>query len=880
MGTLVSRLLDLVLRLRREDRLSEELQAHLDLLTDEHIARGLSPGDARLAARKSFGGVDQIKMHYREQRGLPIVDAWLQDVRFAVRLLVRDRGFAVSAIVVLAFGIGVNNLFFTIVYAHKFRGLDIERPGRVLSISAFDDRNPDRLVSLADLEDIRAEQRSFMGLAAYAGGVVTVGDEGRAPDRLDAAYLSSNALEMIGVKPLVGRGPEPQEDRAGAAPIVMLGAQTWRNRYQNDPGILGRVVLINGSPVTVVGVIPEQSGFPSIAAVWMPLGQLPGLAPQKRDTRNLRVFGRLRDDATESDARAEIQAIAGRLEIAHPDTNRNLRARVMPINDRLLGTMEGWEAFITAGLIVILVACANVTNLMMARAMHRAPEIAIRTSLGASRFRLIRQLMIECMVLAGVASALGITLAVGGMRLVKSAIPEGILPYWFDYSLDLRLFTGLVATAFVSVFVFGLIPAIQSSKADVNQTLKDGGRSSHRGRAARIWTAGFLSAELGLAMVLVSAIAIGNLMSQEEVPTDDALLTTAVMTAAVTLPADKYPAPSDRREFFRRLSERLHGQPGITAATLTNFMPVSPARPTQRIPEIDGGAPGDLPEPSVSVVEVDHRYLDTLGFTLVRGRSFSDRDELPAEPIAVVNERFVELFLAGAEPLGRRIALMAEKATPETPRVWTTIVGVSPSIRQWAVPRPGPVVYLPIHRTTPIAATLMVRSNLDPAGTASLLREETRAIDPNVPLYRMQTLDAAIQDATWNPRVANYLGLTVTILSLLLACVGLAAVTAHGVTLRTREIGIRLALGARSLQVIALILRGLRVPLALGLFLGVAGALAWDRSFASGLANRYAADPKALLAFGSLMTAVIALACFFPVRRATRMDPVKALRHE
>ena len=386
----------------------------------------MSPADARLAARKAFGGVDQVTIRYREQRGLPIVDAWLQDARFAVRLLARDRGFALTAIVVLAFGIGVNHMFLTMVYAHKFRGLAIDRPDRVLFISTFDDRAPDRLVSLADLEDIRSEQRTFSGLAAYVGGVVTVGDQGRAPDRFDAAYLSSNALALIGVKPLAGRGPEPQEDRPGAAPVVMLGAGAWRSRYNTDASVVGRSILVNGSPATVVGIIPERSGFPSTAGIWLPLGQFPGLANLKRDNRNLRVFGRLRDEATESDARAEIQSIVGRLEVAHPDTNRNLRARVTPINERLLGNLDGWMPFITAALIVILVASANVANLMMARAMHRAPEMAIRTSLGASRFRLIRQLMIEGMVLAAIGGAAGLAFSTAGMQLVQSAIPENI----------------------------------------------------------------------------------------------------------------------------------------------------------------------------------------------------------------------------------------------------------------------------------------------------------------------------------------------------------------------------------------------------------------------------------------------------------------------
>ena len=880
MRTFISRLLDLVLRRRREDRLSEEIQSHLNQLADDFVAQGMSPADARLAARKSFGGVDQTKMLYREQRGLPIVDGLAQDARFAVRLLARDRGFALTAIIVLALGVGVNNLFFTLVYAHKFRGLNIEQADRVLSVSTFDDRAPDRLMSLQDLDDMRREQRTLTGLAAYTAAVVTVGDEGSAPDRFDAAYLTANAFSLIGVAPIAGRGPDPAEDHPGAAPVVMLGAQAWHGRYGSDPAIIGRQILINGSHATVVGIVPDRSGFPSTAAVWLPLGQLPGLATQRRDTRNLRVFGRLRDEATVSDARAELEALAAQLEASHPDTNRNVRARVLPINDRLLGNMDGWMPFVTAGIIVILVACANVANLMMARAMHRAPELALRTSLGASRFRLIRQLMMEVMVLAAIGGACGLGLSLGAVQLFISAIPAGMLPYWVDYSLDLRLFAGLVATAFASALAFGMIPAIQASTTDVNRLLKDGGRSSHRARAVRVWTGTFLMVELALAMVLLATVALGSVVAGQEPPTDAALRTTAIMTAAVTLPADKYATPEDRRRFFRQLDERLRANPAITAATLTTSLPASSSRPPERSLELEGQPPSGSPTPGVSVVEIGPGYFETLGFTPTRGRAFSESDGTPGQVTAIVNERFVEMFFADADPLGHRIALMTEKAPLEAPRAWTTIVGVVPSIRQHAVPRPGPVGYLPIHAATPITATVMVRSRLDPASVATLVRDQARTIDPNVPLYRLRTLATAVVDATWNARVSEYLALSVTILCLVLAMVGLSSVTAHRVSLRTREIGVRMALGARPFQVIALVLSGVRVPLVLGLLLGVAGALAWDRAFASGLANNYLANPRALLILASLVASVVVLACFFPVRKATRMNPVVALRHE
>jgi putative ABC transport system permease protein len=878
--SLISRLLDIVLRRRREDRLSEEIQAHLDLMADDYVAQGMSPADARLAARREFGGVDQTKMRYRDQRGLPLIDALTQDVRFALRVLARDRGFALTAIVVLAVGIGVNNMFFTLVYAHKFRGLAIERPDRVLSISMFDDRAADRLVSLPDLEDLRAEQRSFQGLAAYTTGIVTIGDEGRAPDRYSAAYLSANALVTIGVTPIAGRGPEPREDRPGAEPVVLLGAQAWHSRYGGDPAIVGRTIQVNGAPATVVGIIPERSGFPSGAAVWLPLGQWPGMANLKREARSLRVIGRLRDGVRGSDAEAEIQSIAGRLERVHPDTNRNVRVRVMPINERLLGTLDGWLPFISAGLIVILVACANVANLMMARAMSRGPELAIRTSLGASRFRLIRQLVVESMVLAGAGATIGLGVSLVGVRLFSSAIPEGMLPYWFEYSMDQSVLAALIVTAFASAFVFGLIPALQASKTDVNRTLKDGNRGTGRGLASRAWTAGFLTAELALAILLVTAIGRGNLTSRPVAPADATLRTAPVLTAAITLPASKYPGARERDQFFRQLEERVLAQPGIVATSLTTSLPVPAFTPAQRRIDVEGQSrPDNGPAPALSVVEIGSGYFETLGLPLTRGRAFSDQDGAAGQPAAIVNERFVEMFLRDEEPLGRRVAASPLDAAPGTAREWRAIVGVAPATRDAAYQR-NPVIYLPVRGATPASVTLMVRSENDPAALASLLREEARAIDSNVPLYQMQALAATIHDATWGARVSNYLGMTVMLLSLILAMVGLYAVTAHGVNLRTREIGVRMALGARPLQVVLVILRSVRVPLILGSLLGLVGAVAWDRAFTSGLVDEYAADPKALLTIVSLLAAVVGIACLVPARRATRMNPVTALRHD
>jgi putative ABC transport system permease protein len=880
MRALLSRLLDIVLRRSREQRLLEEVESHLEMLAAEYIARGMSPADAALAARKMFGNPDRVRIAHREQRGLAWIDSLAQDVRFGLRLLTRECGFAATAILVLAVGIGVNNMFFTLVYAHKFRGLPIPQPGRVLSISAVDDRAADRLISLHEFDELSRAQTTFAGLAAYAAAAITVGDDNRTPDRFDAAYVSSNALSLLGVAPVIGSLPSADYDRSGAPPVVMLDANAWQSRYNGDANILGRTILINGTPADVIAVLPQRAGFPTTAGVWLPLGQWPGMQ-RSRDSRGLQVFGRIRDGITEADARAEIESLFGRFESARPETNRNVGARVMPINQRLLGDLSGWEPFIMAGIIVILVACANVANLMIARALQRSPEIAIRTSLGASRSRIVGQLLVEAGVLAAGGAVAGGAISVAGVRLFRSAIPEGILPYWFDYSMDARVFAALIVISLATIVFFGLVPAMQASRTDVNRTLKDGARGAVGHRQSRAWTAAFLTAELALAMIMLTQVAIAGLTAQRTIPTDQAIRTTAVMTAAVTLPAAGYATPERRNDFFRRLEERLTGRGDVVAVSRSTMLPGDGGFGNRRV-AIEGESPRtDGTGPTVLVIDVGPSYLATLDLAAVKGRDFSAIDGTAGNETAIVNQRFAEVYFGGREPIGTRIAIAPANAPRDAPSQWLTIVGVIPTIRQQAGAQlQPPVIYLPVAVAAPPTSILMVRHALDPEAAATLLRDETRAVDPNVALYRMRTLARAVDDAQWNSRVSSYLAGTVCILSVLLAIVGLYAVTAQRVTLTTPEIGLRMALGARSAQIAGLVLHGLRVPLLLGLVLGTLGAIAWDRSFSADPRELYASAPRTVVTIAGLILTVVLVSCAIPIRRALRLSPTQALRHE
>jgi putative ABC transport system permease protein len=878
MRTLLSRIGELLFRRSREERLSDEIAHHLDLMIQDLKRGGMSDADARLAARKHFGGVDQLRMRHRDQRGMPVIETLLQDIRFAFRVLMRDRGFALTAIVVLGVGLGVNNMFFTLVYAHKFRGMPIERADRVLFISTFDDRVSNRLISLPEFEELRQAQTSFTALAAYTNGVATIGDRDRTPDRFDATYFAAGTFELLGVAPSMGRLPAATDDRPGNPAVVLLGAEAWRLRYANDPQILGRTVLINGAPVTVIGIVPDRSGFPSTANVWMPLGQWPDWN-ESRSVRSLSVVGRLRDDVTLDGARSEVETIFGRFEAAYPDSNRNLRARVVTLDERLLGTLEGWWQFIFAGVIVILVACANVANLMMARALNRAPEIAIRTSLGASRGRVIVQLLIEATVIAGGGALIGVLVSLAGVRAIDAGIPDGILPYWLGYTMDGTVFAALVGLALVTVIVFGLVPAFHASRTDVNRTLKNAGPNATLTPAMRIWTGGFLTVQLALAMILFAQVVVASYIANQDIPTDANINTTEIVTGSITLPAASYPTADRRREFFARLEERLRARSEIVASSRATLLPGDQSGP-RRLHVRGQEQPQEGTSPTVLTIETAPGYLETLALGVRRGRDFTALDGTGGSAVALVNERFAEVFLGGADPLNTQVAVSPANQPPPAQPQWLTVIGVVPTIRQLSSAAQSPVLYIPIAASAPVTSALMVRHRVDPEAAAAVLRAEAHAIDPDVPLYRVRTLKQAVRDSQWNRHTSAVLADTVTFMSVLLAIVGLYAVTAQRVTLKTREIGLRMALGARSLQVAAVIIRGLRVPLLLGFLLGTAGSMAWDDAYSSGVAGVYTSAPPTLLKVAAFLTLFVIVSCAIPLWRAATTNPMSALRHD
>jgi putative ABC transport system permease protein len=808
----------------------------------------------------------------------------LQDLKFALRLLVKDRWFTAVAVMALALGIGVNATVFTFVNAVLIRGLPFNEPDRIMSIGTRDARGRDRGLSYLEFEDWRTGNRSFAGMAAFNNSTMNVSDEGRAPERFTGPYISANAFRLIGEEPVLGRNFLPEDDRAGATPVVLLGNGIWKNRYGSDPSVIGRTIKINELPLTVIGVMPEGFKFPLTADLWVPIVHMADLVDQKRDARTFEVFGRLAPGVTVAQAQSELSAVAARLAQDFPATNKDATAAVMTFNERYNGDQIRLVFLSLMGAVgfVLLIACANVANLLLARSANRAREICVRVSLGATRVRIVRQLLVESVLLAFISGVLGLGLSIVGIRIFDAAVADVGKPYWIQFTFDARVFGFLAAVCLGTGVVFGLAPALHVSKTDINEILKEGGRSGS-GLRARRWTGTLIVVELALTLVLLSGA--GFMMQSLLVlyQRDTGVETSHLLTMRLQLPSRKYTTPDQRRDFFKRLDDRLAALGNVQAATITTNAPLGGGNPRLLVVEGREAAGGEQPQ-TVTQLMIGARYFETIGLRVARGRAFDDLDGTPGHETAIVNQRFAGMHFPGEDPIGRRIRLTPDGpagATPVAPTV-VTIVGISPTVRQRNTQEilPDPVVYVPLRAQAPTNAVLMLRTPGDPAALTPAVREEVRALDADLPLFAVQTLDQALAQGRWQYQVFGTMFSIFALIALALSAVGLYAVTAYSVSQRTQEIGVRMALGAQAQQVWWLILRGSLVQLTIGLAIGVAGGLGVGKLLDSLLVKSGSRDALTLTAIAVLLAVVSLAACLWPARRATRLEPVAALRYD
>ena len=803
----------------------------------------------------------------------------LQDLRFGARLLLKTPALTAISVLALTLGIGLTATMFSIVYGAILRGLPFEQPERLLHLERNNlSRDIQSMeVPIHDLTDWRAHQRSFEDLAAFYTGTVNLSGTERA-ERYDGAFITANAFELLRVRPVLGRTFRRGEDVPGAEPVIVIGHTLWQSRYGGRASVIGETVRVNGAPATIVGVMPEKFEFPLSQDVWVPL-RLDPLQLPRGQGQTLEVFGRLRDGVTVDAAAVELNGIARRLALEHPASNEGVGVVIKPyteeyINEEpraLLYTMLGAVFF------VLLIACANVANLLLSRAALRSKEVGIRTALGASRGRVIRQFLAEAFLLAAAGATLGIGVAFLGVRLFNDAIGGTNPPFWIDIRVDLWVLLFVVAVALLASLVSGAIPALQASRADVNEILKDESRGSSSFRIGRLSKA-LVMFEIALSCGLLvgAGLMIKSVAQLRTIdfgfPVDD------VFTARVGLFETDYPDDASRRRFTDELDSRVAALPGVEAAAITSNLPALGSGRSQFALEGVTYAE-DRDYPRARRLAVSPGFFTVFGVRPAEGRAFTGQDREGSLPTAIVNQSFARKHFGGRSPVGRHIQVR----NPENEQPWLTIVGVVPDMFETGLGDRNDMpeaMYLPLAQQPVRFMSIVARVRGHPAALSPQVRDAVSAIDADLPIYFVRSLREAIDRNTWFYRVFGTMFMIFGVVALFLAAIGLYAVMAFSVSRRTREVGVRMALGAQARDVVAMIFRQGAVQIAVGMILGLALAAGVSRLLRIVLFEVEPRDPAIFAGVALVLTTVGLLACLVPARRATRIDPIVALRLE
>ena len=803
----------------------------------------------------------------------------LQDVRLAARLLLKDRWYTAVAVLALGLGIGVNSTIFTFVNAVLLRGLPYEDSHRIMYLhfaSAATGSRP-LPVSYPDYEDWRQGARSFEDLAAFRSGTMNVSDAERPAERALGVWISANTFGLLGQSPLIGRTFLPGEDAPGAQPVTIIGYGLWQTRYGGDPAILGRTIRVNETPARIVGVMPQGMKFPNVAEMWMPL--VPDENARRRFTRTLGIFGRLRPGVTLPQAQAEISALAAAVAADHPETNRGFDPVIVPYNDRFNGgeIRVVFLSLMGAVALVLLIACANVANLLLARSASRAREMALRVAIGATRWRIIRQLLVESVLLGCVAGLFGLGLSAVGVRMFDEAVRTVNKPYWIQFTMDGTVFAFLAAICVLTGVLFGLAPALQVSRANMTELLKEGGRGGGVAARSRRFTSAMVVAEVAFTIVLLVAAGLMVRSYLKVQSLEMGFPSQSLLGGAIMLAEPKWNEPAARVRFQEQVVERLRTVPGVHTATVASVFPLG-GGPQMRV-EIEGRPVEDRRRaPQTFTVSIAEDYFSALDAPLRRGRPFGGADGLPGSEAAIVNERFAARMFEDADPIGRRFRLLGDDR--DTP--WMTVVGVAPNIRQ-GNPQDteyDAVVYQPFRQDPTRSVGVLVRTAVPPAGVAGAIRTAVRDINADQPLYNLKTFEELMVEVSWLWRIFGTLFALFAGIALVLSAIGLYAVTAYSVAQRTQEIGVRMALGAPRAQVSWLILRRGLLQLGAGVVFGLVGAWFASALLQSLLVQMSARDPLTFAAITVLLVVITVAACLIPARRAMQVDPVIALRAE
>ncbi len=804
---------------------------------------------------------------------------FVQDLRHGIRLLLKQPAVTGIAVLALALGIGLTTTMFSIVYAAVIRGLPFERPHQLMHLERAkpSEDQPSLEVPIHDYTDWRAQQKSFEDLAAFDVGTVNVRGNEWKPERFSGAFITANAFSLLRVQPVLGRTFREDENRPDAPLVLLLSHGAWRNHFAGDPGVVGQTVHVNGEVATIIGVMAEGFAFPIREEVWVPLRMDPLRIERKQPGITLEVFGRLRDGVSRDQAAAELAAIAARLEKEYPETNRGITTVMKPYVDEFIGAEAVATLYAMLGAVfgVLLIACANVANLLLARAAARSKEIAVRTALGATRLRVMVQLLTESLVLALVGAFFGLGIAQLGIVLFNRAIVDTSPPFWIDIGIDRGVLLFVLGVTVLASLLAGLVPALRASGGNVSDVLKDEARGTSSFRLGR-FSKGLVIAEIALSCgLLVPA----GLMTKSVVrlkTTEFGFATHDVFTARVGLFEAVYPDTASRLRFYEELLRRLDGRPGVRAAALTSNLPVAGTGRWQFA--VEGRAyAAERDYPLARRAVISPRYFDTFGVSLLQGRDVGPEDRAASLPVTIVNRVFAETHFPNQDPLGRRIRV----GTGDNAGPWLTVIGVAPDVWMQGIDdRDAAGFYVPLAQVDQRFMSIAIRTQGNPLDLTNLVRDEVVAIDPDLPIYFVNSMDGVIQQSSWFYGVFGGLFMVFGFVALFLASVGLYAVMAFSVRRRTQEVGVRMALGAEGRDVLRLILRQGMTQLAMGAVIGL--GLAWwlARTLRVILFQVEPTDPLTFTTILATLALTGLLATIVPARRATRVDPAMALRYE
>lgn len=865
-----------------ERELAREVDSHLALLQEEFERRGMPPEEARLAARRSYGGVEQVKELHREERSFMWIEQSLKDVRYGVRNLLRTPGFTLIAVITLALGIGANTAIFSVVKAVLLEPLAYKDADQLVTV-LNNDSDP---VNVANYIDWRNQSGSFEAMAAaeYWSPNLTGTDQ---PEHINGLQLTQNLFPMLGVEPLIGRVFIAGEDQKGSEHKVVLSYRLWQRRFGGSTDILGKPITLDGIAYTVIGVMPPSFKFAPFwatrAELWVPLAF--GDRIHVRTGNSLRIFARLKPGVSVTQARADIAIVTARLEQQYPGTNRHIE--VTPLKEKVVGKVETPLLMMLGAVgFVLLIACANVAHMLLARTADRQKEIAVRTALGAGRARVIRQFLIENLLLATMGAAVGFVLALWGTKALVALSPANI-PRVETVTTDSGVVLFMLGITILTALLFGLAPALHATAGSLSNALKEGGRGGTDGVHRNRLRSFLVASEFALAFMLLIGAGL-MIRSFVVLQSDDPGFNPHnVFSMVVSVAGTKEAEPNQREIFYRQLLEQVRHTPGVISASGINHLPL--AGDTWGYSFVIQGRPEPPPgESPMAVYRIAMPgYFETMQIPLLRGRAITENDDARAPGVVIINERAASAYWPGEDPIGKRIAFDSTTSNPPT---WLTVVGVVKNAKQedW-VTKPYPEVYLAglqnrgflgsgLSRTAYI--TLVMRTSGNPADLTSAVKKIVWSFDRNLPISKVLTMDQAVADATAQPRFEMLLLGVFGLVALLLAAIGIYGVMTYSVSRRTREIGIRMSLGASRTDVLQMVVRQGMTQALIGSAVGVAGALLLSKLMAKML---YGVQPTDPATFGSVVivlgTAAL-LAVFVPARRAARTEPMAALRAE